>query len=63
MGMGLFKAGPPHGAVGNVVFSSCQWRGCKVVDPCEGPVMVVCQFLCKENVQSKADSQCVQRSP
>ena len=39
---GVFKAGPPHGAIGYVDFVSCQWRGSNVVDPCKGLILVVC---------------------
>ena len=54
----VLKAGPLHGAEGCVDFVTCQLGGYNVADPCEGLVLAVCQLLCKEAVQSKAESQC-----
>ena len=54
----IFKAGSPHWGIGYVDFVSCLWRGCNVADPCEGLILVVCQFLCKWSIWSKANSQC-----
>ena len=45
---GVFKAGPPHRAVGCVDFVSCRCRCSNVADTCGGLIQAVSQFCVKD---------------